>query len=596
MSIRRTLNTSSSLAVSEKVFDGDSTPNLTDSEDDYLSDGTIDRELMAKDLPKVTKFDFVLLDVFTRTPGKGRRIAIIVLDGETGQFLLPFERKMLVTQYDCPAMVLYSRSDGKSQFYIEHQCKNDMKTDWEPFETSHGVLALNYLLDLTDAQFNDRKEGQFIRTFLDGAEDFAGINYHKQHYVHLEERSEDDWFEIMPFRAGCDTALEDRTMQYRTVNLPPTIIDKAGFAGEIIKDISKAPVFVHQFGAIGFTFVNLYTTYNFNHITTGIPDFLVKEILAKSSSRHEDAFIGNNAGTVFFHISPRLCVETCQNKHNFEVYDLYQIYAKIVAPFPDSPATGSAATTLAAYLALYLSDYDIRYRESHERELDIGDHRITRFMMHLDTANTSKNQGSRVEIVVETEVDSLLRTKISELRFGAPIALVQQKSMETVRECLNVKSNIWHAAIRPLEANNEASDEGSDQTKDKRKDEEPASRGEAIAVEEKFPSLDDVKVEDISKGKMEDERSASEGKAMVVEEKFPSLDDVKIEVEDIAKEKRENERSASINDAMAEKGKSPSLDDAITGVLSGEGLGCLLPLSKKERKYLARLFKEGLEP
>ncbi|KAJ8068038.1 hypothetical protein OCU04_003615 [Sclerotinia nivalis] len=482
-----------SLEPPENDITGDSTPNLTDSDDSDLSDDTVDRQLSAKFLPENTKFDFVLLDVFTRTSGKGRRIAIIVLDGEKAEFLLPLERKLLVEHYDCPAIILYSRSDGKSQFFIENYCKDDARTDWEPFETSHGVLALNYLLDATDAQFNDRKVGKHIRTFLGGAKDFVAINYPQQHYVQLEKQRVDDWFEIMPYRAGCDTAFDDRTMEYRRVHLSNSTIIDANFADEVRNDISRNPVFVHQFGAIGFTLINLYTIHNFNHITSGIPDALVKQALSANED-DENPFVGVNAGTIFFYISPRLCEERTNNENNNElIYDLYEIHGKIVAPFPDDPSIGTAATTLAAYLALYLSEHDILCRESHERELNIGDHRISIFLMRLDTANSTKNQECRVEVVVETEVDALLKIKITELKFGAPVTLVKRESMEVSRRCLNTEFNLWKAGFR-------------------RADE-------------------------------------------VMEDYFGPVNE-----------------------------------------FSGEGVGSLLPLCRKERKYLARLFKEELGP
>lgn len=67
----------------------------------------------------MAKFQLMLFDVFERIPGQGRRIAIMVLTGE-GNPLLPFERNFLVKEYDCQAIVLYTRSDEKAQYFIEH--------------------------------------------------------------------------------------------------------------------------------------------------------------------------------------------------------------------------------------------------------------------------------------------------------------------------------------------------------------------------------------------------------------------------------------------------------------------------------------------
>ncbi|KAI9641417.1 hypothetical protein NHQ30_010219 [Ciborinia camelliae] len=528
---RRSGNKSSTLPP-EDVLDSDSAPNLTDSDYDCLSDGAVDRELAVKDIPEQTKFDFVLLDVFTRTIGKGRRIAIIILDGETREFLLPFERELLVAKYDCPAIVLYSRGDEKSQFYIEHQFKDKAKTDWEPFDTSHGVLALNALLDFTDAGLNNRKEGRLIRQFLDGANDFSVMNYPEQHYVFMEGRREDDWFEIMPFRAGRHLAILDKTLQYRTVRMPHSAIYKAGFTEDIIKDISRSPVFVHQFGLFGFTLINLKTNHLFNRITTGMPEYLVREAV----SLCKDSFTGQTAGTVFFYMSPRLS-ETSSHikKSNVALFDLYQIDATIVAPFPDSPATGSAATALAAYLAMYVSEHDVQCHSTPERELNIGDLRISRFTMQFATANTAKNQESWVEIVVQTEIDSLLRAKLVDLKFGAPVTLVHRQTMGVSRECLSMESNLWKSNFKNIITRAEDNDRPEN-------------------------------------------------------EKFPSLDDVNNEIKNIAEETGGDERAARTRKAVW--GSSIFAPHDLTD-LHAQGLSSFLSLSKQERAYLARLFKEG---
>ncbi|CAD6444961.1 075c6984-ed28-4de7-be85-a876610b4873 [Sclerotinia trifoliorum] len=427
------------------------TPDLTDNDDSDLSDGTVDRQLSAKFLPAITEFDFSLLDIFSRTPGKGRRIAIIVLNGEEAGFLLPLERKLLVQRYECPAIILYARSDEMmSQYFIESYCKDDATTDSEPFKTSDGVLALNYLLDKADAKFDDRKAGRHTRSFLGGAKDFVAINYPQQHYVQLEKCLVDDWFEIVAYRAGCNTASDDRTMGYRRVHLSNSTIIDANFPDELRKDISRNPVFVHQFGVIGFTLINLYSIHNFNHIKAGIPDGLVEEELYISVNKdNEKRFKGNKAGTIFFYLSPRLSEERTNNENNNELlFDLYEVQAKIVAPFPDDPSIGAAATTLAANLALYLSEHDILYKENHERELNIGDHRISKFLMRLDSVNSTKNQECRVEVVVETEVDALLKIKITELKFGAPITFVKREMMEVSRRCMSADFNFWDVGFR----------------------------------------------------------------------------------------------------------------------------------------------------
>lgn len=373
---------------------------------------------------------------------------MIALDVGKAEFLLHLERKLLVERYDCPAVILYANGEGMSDFFIENRCKDDAETNSEPFETSQVVLALNYLFNKAEADDKVQKMGKHTRKFLGGAKDFVFINYPQQHYVQLEKRRVDDWFEIIPYRARSDTPFKDRTMGYRRVHLSNSTIIDSNFADELRKDISRNPVFVYQVGGIGFTLINLYTIHNFNHITSGMPDALVEQEFSANND-DENRFKGYKAGTIFFYISPRLCEERTNNEKNNELlYDLYEVHAKVVAPLPDDPSIGAAATTLAANLALYLSEHDIMYKENHERELNIGDHRISMFLMRLDSVNSTKNQECRIEVVVETEVDALLKIKIIGLKFGAPITLVKRQIVEVSRRFLNEDFNLWSAGFR----------------------------------------------------------------------------------------------------------------------------------------------------
>lgn len=261
-----------------------------------------------------------------------------------------------------------------------------MSTSWEPFETLHGVLALNYVLDSFDLQCYDRKEGNFFRRFSYGAKDFAGINYTGRHYVDLEKQYVENWFEILPFHAGSDTVVEDLTMKYKMTPLL-SIRLRCGFTEEVRENINSDPVFVHQFGASGFTFINVWNRHLLNRVTTGVPDSAVREI----TFHQGDAFAGNIGGTVFFWVSPRWQDDLVAiPSRRMKLYDCYKVHAVIVSRFPESPATGSAATTLAAYLAHYISEDDIMHHDAIRRDLDPGDHRNSRFLIHMDTASTTK--------------------------------------------------------------------------------------------------------------------------------------------------------------------------------------------------------------
>lgn len=87
----------------------------------------------------------------------------------------------------------------------------------------------------------------------------------------------ENWFEILPFHAGSDTVVEDLTMKYRMTPLL-SISLRCGFTEGVRENINSDPVFVHQFGASGFTFINVLNRHLFNRVTTGVPDSVVREI------------------------------------------------------------------------------------------------------------------------------------------------------------------------------------------------------------------------------------------------------------------------------------------------------------------------------
>lgn len=387
----------------------------------------------------------MLLDVFTRTPGKGRRIGIITIDGQAGQFLLPFERKLLVAHYECAFIILYTRGDGKDQYYIEHYGRP------EPFETSHGVLALNYLLYEADIKLNDRKMGECIRTFLGGAGDFMTWNYDQYLFSEFKRQWVKDWFTVKPYRAGCDDAIKDITLKYRIVGLSPLTITYSNLSNNVKEDVDNPPIFIHQFGIIGFTLVGLKTKSYFSQIDRGIPEALINERL-----NHHNLGDCINAGTVFFNVSPPVRADNLyQENVNFKGHILFEIYGKMLAPTVEC---GTAATTLAAYMAIGLGCNLVR------GGVAIGERRIYVFGINLDTANTTKCQDCYIEVTVEIEIDRFQRTKIVDLEFGAPIVVVKREVRKVTRVCLNPEFKLYRAKfgrVDDLTANLNGEGEGS---------------------------------------------------------------------------------------------------------------------------------------